>query len=170
LDDVKVIKIIDKFFDNKILKNIQDHISTKIYFTPRYFKEKERTIENYYGSRFKLSEDKVLLDTFVKETESKFKIKIKKIGSDSGIDLRNTDRFRPHTDPAKVNILIMLKGPKAVTNGTVFYTEKELDIHIGFMENRAIMFPSNKFHSAHATNIPNLKRYTATLFLEDYEE
>jgi len=165
-----VIKIIDKFFDNKTLKNIQDHISNKIYFTPRYFKEKERTIENYYGSRFKLSEDKVLLDTFVKETESKFKIKIKKIGSDSGIDLRNTDRFRPHIDPAKVNILIMLKGSRAVTNGTVFYTDKELDMHIGFMENRAIMFPSNKFHSANVNKVYNIRRYTATLFVEDYDE
>ena len=165
-----MIKIIDNFFDNKTFKNIQNHITTKIFFTPRYFDGKENTIENYYGSRFILSNDKALRDTFVKQAENKFNIKIKKIGPDSGIDLKNADRFLPHTDKGKFNILIMLKGPRAVTNGTVFYTEKELDMHIGFMENRAIMFPSNKYHSAHAINIPNLKRYTATLFIEDYEE
>lgn len=64
----------------------------------------------------------------------------------------------------------MLKGPTAVVNGTVFYTEGDLDIHVGFRENRAILFPSNWVHSAHANNQPNLKRYTASLFIKDYEE
>ena len=64
----------------------------------------------------------------------------------------------------------MLKGPTAVTNGTVFYSENELDIHIGFRENRAVLFPSNWVHSQHASNVPNLRRFTASLFIEDYEE
>ena len=123
-----MIKIIDNFFDKNIIKNIQNHVTSKIYFTPRYFEGKEHTIENYYGSRFILSNDKALLDTFVKQAENKFNIKIKKVDPGSGIDIRNTDRFRPHTDRAKINILIMLKGPTAVTNGTVFYTDRELDM------------------------------------------
>ena len=165
-----MIKIIDNFFNEKLFKNIQNYITTNIYFTPRYFKGKEHTKENYYGSRFLLSNDKNLLNTFIKQAESKFQIKIKKVLPDSGIDLRNTDKFIPHIDEGKYNLLIMLKGSRAVTNGTVFYTEKELDMHIGFMENRAIMFPSNIYHSAHASNVPNLKRYTATLFIADYDE
>tara|TARA_R100000908_G_scaffold59970_1_gene37028 strand:- start:1199 stop:1696 length:498 start_codon:yes stop_codon:yes gene_type:complete len=165
-----VIKILDNFFDDKLFINIQNHITSSIFFTPRYFEGKERTIENYYGSRFKLSEDKNLLNTFVKQAENKFNIKIKKIGPDSGIDLRNTDRFRPHTDKGKFNILIMLKGLSAITNGTVFFTEEELDIQVGFKENRAIMFPSDKYHSANVNEVLNVRRYTATLFVEDYEE
>ncbi len=39
---------------------------------------------------------------------------------DSGIDIRNLDHFVPHQDSAKVNVLVMLKGPTAVANGTVF--------------------------------------------------
>ena len=73
-----MIKIIDNFFDEKTFKNIQNHIASKIYFTPRYFEGRKHTIENYYGSRFLLSDDKDLLDTFVKQTCNKFKIKIKK--------------------------------------------------------------------------------------------
>ena len=65
---------------------------------------------------------------------------------------------------------IMISGPAAVTNGTVFYTDEQLDMHIGFKENRAVMFPSNYYHSQHASNVPNLKRYTATLFVKDYED
>ena len=68
----------------------------------------------------------------------------------------------------------MIYGPAAVTNGTVFYYGEEhncnLDIHIGFRENRAVLFPSDKIHSQHAIKEPNLKRYTSTLFIEDYEE
>ena len=43
-------------------------------------------------------------------------------------------------------------------------------LHVGFKENRAVMFPSNKYHSQHASKVPNQRRYTATLFIEDYED
>ena len=90
--------------------------------------------------------------------------------------MRNVKHFNPHTDHNMgivSNILIMLSGPTAVTNGTVFYYGNEnncnLDMHVGFRENRAIMFPSNKVHSNHASDVPNLKRFTSTLFIQDYE-
>ena len=109
--------------------------------------------------------------------QNKQNLKIKKLNENSGIDLRNLDHFKPHTDhrtPAKINILIMLSGPTAVTNGTVFYVGEEdncsLDMHVGFRENRAVLFPSDKIHSQHASVVPNLKRYTSTLFIEDYED
>ena len=169
-----MIKIINNFFDDKLLADIQNHITTKLHYTPSFFDDKEKNKENYYGNRFVLSDDKNLLNTFVKQTEKKFKIKIKEIEDDSGIDLRNLDHFKPHQDSAKVNVLVMLKGPTAVTNGTVFYTgpvnKCDLDIHVGFRENRAILFPSNWVHSNHASNVPNLRRYTASLFITEYEE
>ena len=36
--------------------------------------------------------------------------------------------------------------------------------------NSFVMFPSTWVHSQHKSNISNLKRYTATLFISDYEE
>ena len=70
--------------------------------------------------------------------------------------------------------MIMLKGIESITNGTVFYDKDkdnyDLNINVGFKENRAIQFPSNHYHSQHASNIPNMKRFTATLFIQDYEE
>jgi len=162
-----MIKILDNFFEDTLFLNIKNHIRTKLYYTPRFYGEKK---ENYYGCRFVLSEDKKLLDTFVTQAEKKFKIKIKKLHDDTGIDMRNLDKFKPHVDDGVINIMVMLSGPRAVTNGTVFYTDGELDIHVGFKENRSILFPSNWYHSNHASNIPNLKRYTASLFVKDYEE
>ena len=166
------IIIIDDFFDFDMFKKIKHHVTTKLFFTPRYFDDAtEKNKDSYYGSRFQLKNDPSLLDTFIQQTNKKFNIKIKKVAGCSGVDIRNLDSFKPHTDDkiGKINLLVMINGPTAVTNGTVFYTDNELDMHIGFKENRAILFPSNKVHSPHASNIPNLIRHTATLFIEEFE-
>ncbi len=169
-----MIKIIDNFFEEILFNNIKNHVVNKLFYEPRYLPNTtEKNKDTYYGGRFILSNDPKLLETFIKQSEKKFKIKIKKVYKDSGVDIRNLDHFIPHVDSetgAKINILVMINGPTAVTNGTVFYQKGELDIHIGFRENRAILFPSNWVHSAHATNVPNLKRHTASLFITDYEE
>jgi len=169
-----VIKIIDNFFNEKDLKMIQDFALNKAYYTPSFTDEnKEKTKENFYGNRYYLNNNIELLNLFKNQAEYKFKIKIIDLHQHSSIDQRNLDHFKPHIDTAdgtSTNILIMLYGPTAVTNGTVFYTDSELDIHVGFRENRAVMFPSTKFHSQHASITPNLLRYTSTLFLCKYEE
>ena len=173
-----MIKIIDNFFEDILFKNIQNHVTTKLSFEPRFLIDsKEKNKNSYYGMRFVLNKDPNLFKTFIDQAEKKFKIKIKKIHTDCGVDIRNLENFIPHTDSAigaKINILIMLKGPAANTNGTVFYhgdeNHCELDIHVGFRENRAILFPSDWIHSAHANNQPDLKRYSASLFITNYEE
>ena len=173
MDDAKImIKIIDNFFDEKLFKNINSHVLHNIYYTPRWLEGKEKTKENYYGDRFVLADDPKLTKVFIENVENKFKIKIKKLHNDSGIDLRNISHFIPHDDVpiSKLNVLIMISGPTAVTNGTVFYTKGELDIHVGFRENRAVLFPSSWIHSPHKSEVVNLKRYTASLFIADYEE
>ena len=168
-----MIKIIDNFFSENDLKFIQDFALTKAFYTPCFFPDTiEKNKQNHYGNRWVLENKPELLELFKKQSELKFKIKINNINPTSGIDQRNLDHFKPHVDTntGVLNILIMILGPTAVTNGTVFYTDDELDIHVGFRENRAVLFPSNWWHSQHASNIPNLKRYTATLFIIDYEE
>ena len=166
------IIIVDDFFDSNMFEKIKHHVTTKLYFTPRFLEHStEKNKDSYYGARFQFKNDPSLLDTFIQQTKEKFNIKIKKVHCDSGLDIRNLDRFLPHEDShaGKLNLLVMINGPTAVTNGTVFYTDNELDIHIGFRENRAVLFPSNKFHSPHASNIPNLVRHTATLFIQEFE-
>ena len=165
-----MIKIINDFFEKDKYNQVINHIKNNIYFTPRYFHNtEEKTKENYYGDRFVLEEDKELYDTFIKQAEEKFKLKINKT-HDSGIDLRNLSVWQPHTDThSKLNIFIMLDGPVGVTTGTCFYTENELDIHVGFRPNRAVMFPSNYVHSPHKSDVKNIRRYTASLFITEYE-
>ncbi len=164
-----MIKILDNFFDKDEYDKIIYHIKSKIYFTPRFFNgTTEKTKDNYYGDRFVLKNDQNLYNVFIKQAEKKFKIKIYET-FDDGIDLRNLSKFNPHIDDAKMNILIMLDGPIGVTTGTVFYTDGELDMHVGFRPNRAVMFPSDLYHSPHKSDVA-IKRYTATLFVTEYEE
>jgi len=168
-----MIKIIDNFLDKKHLELFQHFALYKAFYTPKFFDNApEKTKEYHYGNRYYLEDKPELLKIFKEQSESKFKIKINKLNFNSGIDQRNLDHFKPHIDTLSgvANILFMVSGQTAVTNGTVFYTDLELDIHVGFKENRAVMFPSNKYHSQHASKIPNLRRYTATLFIEDYED
>jgi|TARA_R100000231_G_C5229992_1_gene136346 hypothetical protein len=167
-----MITIIDDFFDKDKYDQVMHHIKTNLCFTPRYFDDtKEKIKENYYGDRYILKSDKNLCNTFTKQAEKKFKLKIHKIDKDSGIDLRNLDKWQPHVDDkySKINIFIMLDGPIAVTTGTCFYTDNELDIHVGFRPNRAVMFPSDRVHSPHKSEIKNMRRYTASLFVSEYE-
>ena len=167
-----MIKIINDFFNNKDLKIVQDFALTKAFYTPRFFEEApERTEQYSYGNRWRFNNEPKLLNMFTKQTELKFKIKIKELWVDSGIDQRRLTTFNPHIDKQSIlNVLVMISGPTAVTNGTVFYTDGDLDIHVGFKENRAVLFPSNKLHSPHANKETNVTRYSATLFIKDYEE
>jgi len=169
-----LIKILDNFFEDKDLKTVQDFALNRAYYTPMFFDDTtEKTSENYYGDRFMLKNFPKLLNLFIKNSEDKFKIKINNINDCSGIDLRNLDHFKPHHDKGlgKSNILIMVSGQSDVTNGTVFYgKDGNLDLHIGFRENRAVMFPSEIIHSQHASKTKGIRRYTSTLFVQDYEE
>jgi len=165
-----VIKIVDNFFDDEMYNKIIHHVKTKLYFTPRFWEGREKTKENHYGDRFVLNSDKNLLDTFIKQSEKKFNFKIKEVHFDCGIDLRNLDDWMPHIDEDyKINILVMLDGPIGITTGTVFYTEGELDIHIGFRPNRAILFPSRRLHSPHKCKLEGMRRYTTSIFVKEYE-
>jgi len=175
-----VIQIIDNFFEDVLFQNVKNHCVTKLHYTPKYYDDPDvagiRDKTTHYGSRYILNNDPKLLDVFVQQANKKFNIKIKKLHPDCGVDMRNYDKFVPHTDTklgAKVNVLVMISGPTAVNNGTVFFSgekdKEELDIHVGFRENRALLFPSGWIHSAHLSNVPNLRRHTATLFVQDYE-
>ena len=62
----------------------------------------------------------------------------------------------------------MLQGDKSANNGIVFYDKDEIDMHIGFRENRAVLFSSNMLHSPNVYPKKNIKRITSTLFITDY--
>lgn len=167
-----MIKILDNFFDLDTFIKIKNFTRNGLTYTPRYFEESEEKIDkNTYGLRFRILSNESMAKIFLSEIEKKFHLKIVSIGSDSGIDKRKLTMFKPHTDElsGKLNFFLMIDGPTAVTNGICFYNkEKNLDMHIGFMENRAVLFPSNIFHSPSVSEDKKTWRTTATIFIKDY--
>jgi len=75
----------------------------------------------------------------------------------------------PHYNESKF-AFVMLDGPIGVTTGICFYTEGQLDMHVGFRPNRAVMFPSDYYHTPHKSDLKGIRRYTATIFVDEYEE
>jgi len=62
------------------------------------------------------------------------------------------DGARPHVDHGnEMQCLIYIKGDEILNNGTMFLDKREssydIHTHVGFKENRAIIFSSNNYHS-----------------------
>lgn len=166
-----MIKIINNFFTDKDLLSIKNYL-TSAFFIPQHFEmAKEKTPETYYGMRhhFKYCPD--LFKKMIDIGQKKFNIKILETSLNSGIDKRKVDKFQPHIDNTTgLNLLVMLEGPTSVNNGTVFYTNDcETDIHIGFKENRAVLFPSNYMHSPSVNKEIEVERTVSTIFITEYE-
>jgi|TARA_R100001460_G_scaffold85919_1_gene127244 hypothetical protein len=90
---------------------------------------------------------KDIYDMIKKNIEVTFKKKFK-INS-MCLHERKDERMNPHldTDGHDTNCLIYISGVQGIQNGTGFYNNDELSVSVGFMENRAILFPSNHLHS-----------------------
>ena len=77
----------------------------------------------------------------------------------------------PHEDGWDLNCLVYLKGSEIINSGTGFYEKKEeeyvLNRHIGFKENRAIIFDSKIFHTSLQFNEGAKPRYVMANFYKN---
>jgi hypothetical protein len=169
-----MIQIVENFFTDKQLKNVQDFALNKAVYTPKFFPNTtEKNDQNSYGNRFCFFQEKSnkLYKLFVNRAKLKFKINILKIKPDSGLDVRKLTIWKFHVDISKLNLLVMLHGEENIYKGTVFQTnQREVSTVVGFKPNRAILFPSKTYHSPHSAlnNNFNVYRYSATMFIEKY--
>jgi len=77
----------------------------------------------------------------------------------------------PHNDTNDLNCLIYLKGAHLINSGTGFYNkvgnEFILNTHVGFKENRAIIFDSKIYHASLQFNEGAGSRYIMANFLNE---
>ena len=169
---INMINIVDDFFTKDHLLNVQNYASGAVY-KPVFFdysKNKENKNRNdTYGIRhffeLKSSLGKVIQERCLK----KFSYIIEDTNPHSlgALDKRKLDVFQPHEDGllGKVNLYIQLIGPTAVSNGICFYDkDHKLDIHIGFRENRALLFDSDIIHTPNISS-DKIWRTTISLFI-----
>ena len=111
------------------------------------------------------------LANWIKEVCEKLKkinFKIKDIVSHYFLSTTHKEAT-PHTDPNEYNCLIYLQGEHFLNSGTGFFDKIDnnyvLNSHIGFKENRAIIFDSKIYHSSLQFNENSGLRYVMVNFL-----
>jgi len=173
------ILIKDNFLDDETLKNINNDLllcQKKGKFTNRASTKKGIYQSTYFN--VDLSHEhfavKYVIDFFKKH----YGIKILEMESCYFLSTKN-NLPSPHFDEvSKINCLIYLKGDQKMANGTGFYVmNKEtntyhLHTHIGFSENRGIIFDGSvKMHGTLQSfeNGDPSTRYVMANFINKYE-
>jgi len=131
----------------------------------------------WYQDRLNDENLKILLKNTIEKT---FKVKIKKFVNGpnytmvlnikepvvhaDGLDSTYSENFN-------TQFIYYVNGNTELTNGTGFYTKKENDYvlttHIGFVENRAVLFKNKVMHSPlKFLSNDNMPRYSIISFLE----
>ena len=171
INDIKDLLIVkDNFFNKDIYKKILIDLSTL------NFSYRNNSISGENRNIYQKIYFMVNLDS------KHFAVaEVEKILSNYGFDIcgiehnyflsSKHEEATPHNDAgADLNCLVYLKGNEIINSGTGFYDKKEnqyvLNRHIGFKENRAIIFDSKIFHSSLQFNEGAEKRYVMTNFFK----
>ena len=147
LNDFFII-IKDNFLDQKLLLELQQTLPTLNYEAQR------NTIENINHIWFSADADnnvaEIVKDKCEKILNKKLKIKF------CSYTLLATVNPLPHCDKSELcdyQVIIYIKGDTDLHKGTGFYLnnkknkEYELNTHVGFNENRAVLWHSNTWHT-----------------------
>ena len=143
-----MITIIDNFLDEKNFNDLKAFSKSKnVNYSPKYFDgSEEKTDATTYGFRYSFLIDSELGQCLKKQCLKKFKYNIVKVDG-CGLDKRKLTMYKPHRDHSVFNLYLQIEGGTKLNHGLGFYTDNNLDMHIGFKENRAVLFNSNLLHS-----------------------
>ena len=168
--DLLIIK--DNFFEEALFKKIQADLDT-FTFENIYAAAKGGDSRKIYFA-VTLSQDHpgpVAVRSFFK---AEFGIIVKKMESLCLLSTKH-EKASPHTDRprAKINCIIYLKGGSLVHNGTALY-EKDgenliINSHIGFKENRMVMFSSERTHASLQFAEGSTGRFIMGNWIQEYD-
>tara|TARA_Y100000004_G_C8737159_1_gene336754 strand:+ start:57 stop:590 length:534 start_codon:yes stop_codon:yes gene_type:complete len=168
IKDLLIVK--DNFFDKNIYEKIIFDIS-KLKFSNRntLVEEKDKNIYQKIYFSVLLNPNHFAVKEVVRKLKEDYLLDL--LGHEHSYFLSTKhEKSTPHEDIVDVNCLIYLKGEKILNSGTAFYDyEKEnnqytINRHIGFKENRAIIFDSKILHSSLQFNTDARPRYVMANF------
>lgn len=165
IKDFLIVK--DNFFEEKVYNQILYDIS-RLNFQSRYNTSREEDKNIYQKIYFNVPLNK-----------NHFAVQeVFKILSEYGLNLVSAEHnyflstkhkeASPHTDHSDINCLVYLKGINILNSGTGFYQKENnelvLNRHIGFKENRALIFDSKIHHTSLQFNEVTATRYVMANF------
>jgi len=179
------IHLIDDFLPKEVFDNIYKNIDT-LSFPDQFLHEQEnggKPKHVWFSSEISPNDDFIKI---VRENvKKKFRQEVKRI-STAAWTLANSQEPCPHVDreefPGEKHLMIYLKGTEEINSGTGFYIAKDeksakgtpnqydLNTHIGFKENRAVLFTAKDCcHSPLLWNSQSMGRYAALVWFESVD-
>jgi hypothetical protein len=163
------IIIKDNFLDEKLFNKLHEKISYFNYDPKLNFLGEEKK-HPWFSAPVSEKIKEIIKDKCEKTFRKRFKVSM------CNYTLLASVEPLPHNDlgdDCDHQICIYIKGNTNLNKGTGFYLENglntyELNTHIGFNENRAILWESNTFHSPlNWSSDDKSKRYSIICFLKE---
>ena len=136
------IYVKDNFLDEKLFNDIKNKISNLQYFSNANYIKNVNHIWFSCPAEKEISE--ILKNKCEKILDKKLQVKF------CSYTLLATVEPIAHSDlgeDCQYQIIVYIKGNTNLHKGTGFYLDGELNTHIGFNENRAVLWHSNTMHS-----------------------
>lgn len=156
----------DNFFTKKMLNKIKIDLKYQK-FTNR-FTEKNNSVNQKIYFNVNLTQDHPVVLETKKILKEKFNLSCSSINSHYFLSTKHKEAT-PHRDLSECNCLIYLQGNPLLNSGTGFYDKindtYHLNSHIGFKENRAIIFDSTIHHASLQFNEGGGTRYCLANFI-----
>jgi len=135
---MKDIQVVDDFFTEQELKIVSDFCITKA-LAPIKNQEGSFGFRQGFNSNENLQwVFKKIKDVFIKNKDLVVDV--------ACVHLRyNHLKALPHTDKQGYNFICYVKGSPLFNNGTGFYKNNQLSMHVGFVENRALFLMEKIF-------------------------
>ena len=138
----------DNFFPADFYqKLVQEMISLE--YAPQR-EEKRKQLEGCYWHSFNVPYNAPVQNKIKDLIKENFNFEISDFLETTYTMVGAADKPRPHTDwqsGCTHQCLIYMYGEQSVKNGTGFYRDTQLSMHVGFVQNRAIFFSSDVFHA-----------------------
>jgi len=158
----------DNFFDLKTLSKIHNEILNSN-FSNRFVDLKYTSYQKIYFN-LNLNFNHYSVKEVLKKLKKTYKLNVKPHVHSYFLSTKH-EEATPHNDTnSDINCLIYLKGETELNNGTGFYDKNDkydLNQHVGFKENRAIIFDSEIFHASLQFNTGAGPRYVMANFLRN---
>jgi len=164
----------DNFFNENILKKIQNEVS-HLKFINRSISVNKNDNNVYQKTYFnvELNTEHFAVKEVLKNLKNYIKSNIYSCGNFYFLSTKQKIAT-PHIDLNNLNCLIYIKGNYLINSGTGFYdynkdkNESILNTHVGFKENRAIIFDPKIYHASLQFNENCGTRYAMANFF-NYE-